>query len=218
MSVGSKSISLASELARAREGVLRRKTQSDMLEAQAKSKIAVAEAAQKEMAEIADSVALVQAFAGQIQTGIIERFEDLINRGIREIFKEDYKVQVVFEAKSNSFWADLYITLPGGNRVPMSKQGGGMKHLAAVLSRILYIVLDPTQPAKFMLLDETMKDLDEWRYPEGFRFIMDVATQLGIQVVWTTHSPVVSSKQLDIPGAVVMRFDIHDGKTVVKQL
>ncbi len=211
-------ISLDSEVRRARSLVTKRRTEYDMLTARALEQDARAADCAKEMQLLGDCVVVMQNFAGQIQTDIVTKFEDLLNRGIREIMKRDYKVQVVFEAKANSFWADVLVTLPNGNRIPISKDGGGLRHLAAILSRILYVVLDPTQPAKILFLDETMKDLDEWRYPEGFKFIMDICTQLDIQVIWVTHAAAISSKELDIPGAKIIRFDLEDNATVVNTL
>lgn len=211
-------ISLASEVSRARALTAKRRVEFNMLTERASERAEAADACRAEMQLLGDCVVVMQNFATQIQTGIIAKFEDLLNRGIREIFKRDYKAQVVFEAKANSFWADIYVTLPNGNRVPINNEGGGMRELASMLSRILYVVLDPTQPAKILFLDESLSQIDEWRYPDGFKFIMDICTQLGIQVIWITHNAAISSRELDLPEARIIRFDLENDQTVVNAI
>lgn len=171
-----------------------------------------------EATTISDAVLVTQAFAGQIQTGVIDKFEDLLNRGVRQIFERDYKIDIAFEAKANSFWADIYITLPGGNRIPMSTEGGGLKHFSALLSRILYIILDSTQPAKFLFLDESLAELDIWRSPAAYAFLTDVARELGIQIIFVTHNANVADGSNPLGFDRVIKFENIDGKTVTKTL
>lgn len=215
---GSTLTSLGSKLDAAEKRVAREVAELALLVSQHKQLADDVDVIKRDAQDVGDAILVVQAFAGQIQTGVIDKFENLLNRGIREIFDRDYKIDIEMEAKGNSFVADIYITLPGGNRIPMSTEGGGLKYLASMLSRILYLILDSTQPVKFLFLDETMADLDEWRYPQGFKFIMDVAAELGIQIVWITHSPAVSGQTLDLPGAKIIQFDLENDVTVTRAL
>ena len=91
-------------------------------------------------------------------------------------------------------------------------EGGGMKDVIAVLNRILYLVLDPTRPAKILMLDENLKALDSWRAPSTFPIITKMARELGIQVVWITHSaPVIMPSTVNMaPRGAAARPAISD--------
>ena len=209
---------LASEVSRARALTVKRRAEYDMLVARALEKDRAAAACAQEMQNLADCVVIMQNFAGQIQTGIVGKFEDLLNRGIREIFKRDYKVQVVFEAKANSFWADIMVTLPNGNRIPISKDGGGLKNMASLLSRILYLILDPTQPAKILFLDESLAGLDVWRSPEAYSFITATARGLGIQIIFITHNAEITSGENPSGFDRIIKFSNENDRTSVSTI
>jgi hypothetical protein len=211
--------SLESRIEIAREAVIRRRTEHDVLKAQKDVMEKNASALRVISQGLSDGVLLVQKFGSGIQTDVISRFEDLINRGIRQIFKRDYVVDIEFQAKANSFYADFYVTLPNGRRINLEHgEGGGLKHLAAILKRVLYLVLEPSQPAKILFFDENLKDLDVWRYTDGFKFIMGIARELGIQIIWVTHNQDICSGDFDIEDTKVLQFNLEDECTVVKKL
>jgi len=137
---------------------------------------------------IADGILLVQRFSEGIQTGVVQRFEDLLTKGIRQIFNKEYTISIEFSTQGNTLNADFFVTLPDGKKVNLAKgEGGGMRDLVAVLQRILYIVLEPSRPAKLLLLDENLKALDVGRAPAAFSFIKELCKELEIQVIFVTH-------------------------------
>jgi hypothetical protein len=166
-----------------------------------------------------DCVMLTQSFSGSIQTGVIKQFEDLLTRAIRQIFGRDYSITIEFQNKGNSLWADFLVKLPSGRLVSISNgEGGGMKDLVGVLNRILYLVIDPTQPARIVFMDENMADMDEWRSPFSFQFLVRVMRELGIQCIWITHNESVSSGDLAIDGAKIYKLAIENDRTVTELL
>jgi hypothetical protein len=176
--------------------------------------------AAREAAQLAgDCVMLTQSFSGSIQTGVIKQFEDLLTRAIRQIFGRDYSIIIEFQNKGNSLWADFLVKLPSGRLVSISNgEGGGMKDLVGVLNRILYLVIDPTQPARIVFMDENMADMDEWRSPFSFQFLVRVMRELGIQCVWITHNESVSSGDLVIDNAKIYKLAIENDRTVTELL
>lgn len=151
-------------------------------------KQATAEDMAKDVQGIADCVATTQKFSESIQSGIIGKFEDLLTRGVREIFDKDYKVKIEFSAPGNTLSAEFYVILPDGKMVNMAKgEGGGLRDLVAVLQRILYLILEPSQPAKVIFMDEALKFLDVDRAPLAFSFLKDLCSELGIQAIWVSH-------------------------------
>ena len=164
---------------------------------------------------LSDSIIMAQTFSGSIQTGVIKQFESLLTRAIRQIFGRDYVIDIEFQTKGNSFWADFYVTLPNGRRVSLSNgEGGGLKDLCSVLNRILYLVIDPTQPAKIVFLDENLADMDEWRSPQTFQLLVKIMTDLGLQAIWVTHNESVSSGNAALEDARIIKMHLENDKTV----
>ena len=155
---------------------------------------------------IGSAIALTQRFYDSIQADVVHRFEDLLTQGVRQIFGKNYTVHIEFTSnKANTIQADFFITLPDGKKVNLAKgEGGGLRDLVAVLQRVLYIVLEPTHPAKIIFMDESLKHLDRDRAAVAFPFIIGVLKELGIQAVWISHSD--SIKTIDgTPGVSIIR-------------
>lgn len=158
-----------------------------------------------------ECIVLAQSFSGSLQTDVVDKFEDLLTRAVRQVFGRDYTVHLVFEAKGNSFWADFHVTLPSGRRVTLSHgEGGGLKDLCSVLIRMLYLILDPTCPSRVVFLDENLSNLDSWRSPGGLTMLARIMSELGVQALWITHSDAVRSGEVSIPGARVLRMSMSD--------
>ena len=168
---------------------------------------------------LGDSVKLMQIFSGGIRTGVIQKFEELITNAIREIYGRDYSISIEFDdTKSGSIWAEFFVILPNGKKVNLAKEGGGLRDVVSVLSRVLYLMMDPSQPARFLVFDENLKNLDEWRSPNGIRLIFKVIRELGIQSIFITHKEVVSSGRIDLPDAKMYRFLLEDEKTKTEEV
>ena len=150
----------------------------------------------KKQQDISDEIILVQRFSEGIQTGVVGKFEDLLTRGVRQIFDKEYTVTIEFSTSGNTLNADFFITLPDGKKVNLaSGEGGGLRDLVAVLQRILYVVLEPSRPSRVVFMDENMKMLDSARAPGAFSFLRDLCRELDVQVVWVTHQE--SAKNLE---------------------
>ena len=168
---------------------------------------------------LGDSVKLMQIFSGSIRSGVILKFEELMTNAIREIYGRDYSIKIEFEfTKGGGVWADIYVILPSGKRINISKEGGGLKDVVSVLARILYLMMDPSQPAKLLIFDENIKNLDEWRSPEGIRLIFKVINELGIQSIFITHKEAISSGKVELPGAKIFRLRLEDEKSVCEEV
>lgn len=152
---------------------------------------------------VSECIILVQRFSEGIQTGVVHRFEDLLTRGVRQIFGKEYKVTIEFATSGNTLNADFFMTLPDGKKVSLANgEGGGMRDLVSVLQRILYVVLEPTRPARILFLDENLKALDVGRAPAAFTFIKELCRELDIQVVFVTHQQ--AATEIDSDGMRVV--------------
>ena len=167
---------------------------------------------------LADGILLMQAFSNTLRSDIIAKFENLLTDGVRRVFQKDYKITIEFQNMGNSVYADFMVTLPCGKRVNIvNGEGGGLKDFVGVLMRMLYIVLEPSKPARFICLDECFKAVDADRAPIAFRFIADLAKELDIQVLFITHSQAVKTLG-DLTGIDVLEI-VHNGtESVVRKL
>lgn len=187
---------LSRSVSEAERLLAKKEAEEDMLKAELTSKRLRLDEATSAVTKLSDGVTLIQKFSDGMQTGIIQRFEDLLTRGVRQIFDKDYAIRIEFQSKGNGVSADFYAILPDGKKVNLAKgEGGGLKDLVGVLQRVLYIILEPSHPAKLLVLDENMKHLDAARAPIAFAFISDLCKELGIQVIWVTHSDAAKGLQ-----------------------
>lgn len=173
----------------------------DTVIAMANAKVEAVKELNAKQQSIADCILLVQKFSEGLQSGVVQRFEDLLTRGIRTIFNKDYIVSIEFATSGNTLNADFFITLPDGKKVNLAKgEGGGMRDMVAVLQRVLYIILEPSHPARILFMDEDLKMLDSERAPAAFEFIRSLTAELDIQVVWITHQQSVRDSIADDTG------------------
>jgi len=194
-------MSLLSRYESIKNNLIAREAERNILMGQYDSKAAEKQDTSLTMQNIDDGMITVQTFSQSIQTEIVQKFEDLLTRGIREIFGRDLKVSIEFEAKGNSYYADFFVILPDGKKVSMAKgEGGGLSDFVSVLQRILYIILEPSHPEKIIFFDENMKFMDSSRAPEAFHFIRGILEELEIQCIWITHQGAV--KSLNSEGSV----------------
>ena len=165
--------------------------------------------------QLGDGITLVQTFATTLQSDVVHKFEDLLTRGVRAVFQEDVKIIIEFSSSANNVNADFMAVLPDGKKINIAVDGGGLRDLVGVLMRLLYLVLEPTMPSKIMLLDESFKALDANRAAIAFKFIADVARELGIQCVWITHAGAARAMS-EVDGASVLEISKVDGVSQVK--
>ena len=159
---------------------------------------------------ISDGVLLMQRFAVGLRSDVITKFEDLLTKGVRQVFNVDYKISIEFTNSGNAVHADFMVKLPNSKKVNLATgEGGGLRDFVGILQRILYIILEPSLPAKVLFIDEGLKALDVDRSPEAFRFISQLTMELGIQVVFITHSQAAKTLS-DTPGVMVLEVS-HDG-------
>lgn len=159
--------------------------------------------------QLGDAVTLMQTFSASLRTDIVQKFEDLLTKGVRQVFQKDYKITIEFTDSANSVYADFFVTLPDGKKVNLANEGGGLRDFVGILQRILYIILEPSVPSRILFLDENLKALDSERSPIAFKFISELAIELGIQMVFVTHSHAAKA-MIDTEGVSLLEIS-NDG-------
>jgi DNA repair exonuclease SbcCD ATPase subunit len=151
---------------------------------------------EKELNDISDristlenSIKVLQDFHLNLEVGIIKKFEELITKGIQEIFGKQYKFIIEFKNENVGTSADFYVKTPENDKIInlINGEGGGIKDFISVLIRMLYLILEPSKPAKILFLDENLKHLDRERAIKALKFIKELAEKLDIQIIFITH-------------------------------
>lgn len=204
---------LAKQVEEAKDGLVRRRANMQSLAALIDGEEDDTEIYTSETINLTDSIAVLQNYSNSIRMDIITKFEDLITSGVREVFNKDYSIKIEFSNPGNSYHAEFYVILPDGKKINLAAgEGGGLRDFISVLQRMLYIILEPTKPAKIMFLDENMKMLDSTRSTAAFKFIAGLAKELNIQVLMITHSAAAIS--LAGTGAATVIEIGNDGEQV----
>lgn len=207
---------LEKRLATSKDGLLRKKAERDATSALLKQEKDTLESTTAGVSGLGNSIAVVQNFSSNMRTDVISRFEELITSGVRRVFNKDYKIKIEFSASGTSYHADFFVMLGDGKKVNLAVgEGGGLRDIISVLQRILYIVLEPTAPAKIVFLDENLKALDSERSVAAFTFISGLCKELGVQVVSITHAQ--AAKSMSETGiASVLEISNDNGEANVK--
>jgi uncharacterized protein YjgD (DUF1641 family) len=166
--------------------------------------------------QLTDGITLMQTFSTTLRSDVVGKFEDLLTKGVREVFKKDYKITIEFTNQANAVYADFYVTLPDGKKINLANgEGGGLRDFVGILQRLLYIILEPTQPSRILFIDEGLKALDVERSPIAFKFIAELTHELGIQVIFITHSQAAKAMS-GTEGTSVVEISNDGDQSVVK--
>ncbi len=200
------------------EEMIRRRANRDALAHVIESEQDNSAALRKEVQDLADAIGLMQKFAGSLRSDVVKRFEDLLTRGARHVFEEDYRITLEFSESANNVAAEVYVTLPNGRKVNITNgEGGGLKDFVAVLQRMLYLVLEPSLPSRVLFIDESFKALDAERASRAFAFVAELAHELDIQVMFITHEQGARA-MADVAGVSLLHFTKVGGESQAKAI
>lgn len=199
-----------------RMDVIKRRANGDALANVIASERTNIDELQEKVTNLTDGVSLIQTFSTTLRSDVVQKFEDLLTKGVRQVFNKDYQISIEFQNTGNSIYADFYVTLPDGKKINLANgEGGGLRDFVGILQRILYIVLEPTMPSRVLFLDENLKALDAERSPIAFKFISELAIELGIQVVFVTHSQAAKA-MADNPGVSILEVGFDGTQSQAK--
>lgn len=103
-----------------------------------------------------------------------------------------------FDANEHDYWAD--------------EVSEGVLYFLALLS-----IIKQPDPPKLLMLEEPEKGIHPRRINEVIDYIFELADEKGIQIMLTTHSPMVVDKFSDFPENIFV-FDKEKDQTIVRNL
>lgn len=118
---------------------------------------------------------------------------------LKKTYKRDtFKKLGVSDHKGNIFWAE--------------ELSEGALYFIALLA-----IIHQPNPPKLLLLEEPEKGIHPRRITEVIQFIQRLAHEKDIQVIMTTHSPIVIDQFAHAPESIFV-FDKENGETKVRNL
>lgn len=173
---------------------------------------------ESEISILEKSGKILQSFLSSVEHDIINRFENLISSGVKEVFEKNYEIKIVFSNTQNNINADFIVRLPDGKEVNIYEgEGGGLKDFISVLQRILYIILEPNRPDKILFLDENLKHLDATRAIKAFNFIRKLTKELDVQILFITHLDILNKISMEEDDNIIEVSNIN-GQSIINHI
>jgi len=151
------------------------------------------------------------------QPEVFELIKNDLKKCIPEFSEINFQSIPSNEALEKQFGPGTY------KRIGLTDGRQGVKYWADELSEgtlyflALLCIINQPNPPKLLLLEEPEKGIHPRRIFEVIQFIFRLAEEKDVQVIMTTHSPIVVDMFKDMPESVFI-FDKEEGATYVKNL
>jgi predicted ATPase len=142
-----------------------------------------------------------KAIFDEIQNKLAECVGDVVRLASPTVRVADgYKLRLkLFDKADNDYWAD--------------EVSEGVLYFLALLC-----IINQPKPPKLLLLEEPEKGIHPRRIKEVIEFIRRLVAEKDVQVIMTTHSPLVLNEFNDSPECVFIFDKDEEGATHVKNL
>jgi DNA repair exonuclease SbcCD ATPase subunit len=135
-----------------------------------------------------EAQALIQAVAAEVQGKAQRKVSALVSRCLREVFGEHaYLFRLKLEAKRGKTEARPVFVRDGKELDPVDESGLGQVDVAAFALRLAALLLHNPPVRRMMVLDEPFKWVSEEYLPRVRDLLEALATELGVQIVMSTH-------------------------------
>lgn len=207
-------------------GVQSRRRLIDGRQGEARSVLTRAQAVKQEMEALAEEVATLEksgavlnSLGEERQLKAQETIEELVTRGLQEIFDETLSFHIIQTVKAKAASVEFVVrtTLEGGDVVDtpvMDARGGGLAATIGFLLRVVILLLKKGQDEdNILILDETFAHVSADYLPNLSEFLRELVDKTGIQIIMVTHQT-----ELTENADVVYRFTTVNGQTKVEKV
>jgi len=139
-----------------------------------------------------------------------EVFERIL-KDFRECVKEFNQINFPSD-KDSVGYIKLQFTDKFGQKYLADQVSEGVLYFLALLA-----IIHQPMPPKILLLEEPERGIHPTRITEVVEFIFRLAEEKGIQVILSSHHPLIVEEFKDIPESIFV-FDKVDGETKIKNL
>ncbi len=117
------------------------------------------------------------------------KVEALVDAGVKYVFGAHYSFKVKSELSGKQLRTKFYIEEDGLELNILDAAGGGIGDVVAFLLRVVMLVLRRPAQNRVLILDESLKFLSSEYLSKMATFIPEMAQNLGVQIIMTTHRP-----------------------------
>ena|ERR1700733_14581258 len=132
---------------------------------------------------------LLQHVAQQVQETAHRQISQVVTRCLKSVFGEGaYEFRIDFERKRGKTEARLFFVREGQEVDPMEAAGGGVLDIASLALRVAALMLARPRRRRLICLDEPCRFLSRANQEKARELLETLASELGFQVILTTHS------------------------------
>lgn len=207
------------------ESILQSKRREhDALKGEARSVLTRAKDVKEEIGRLQEEIAILDktsivlnSLGEERQLKAQDTIEQLVTRGLQQIFDESLSFHIVQAVKSKAASVEFVVrtTLADGvvDTPVMDARGGGLAATIGFLLRVVILLLKRQVEGNILILDETFAMVSD-EYLDGVgEFLRELVDKTGIQVLMVTHQPAFSEY-----ADAVYRFSTENGKTKVESM
>lgn len=150
----------------------------------------------------------------RVRTQLYGQFEHLVNLGLQAVFGDDIVLRFVSADKARRIHEQPRIYRKIGSEMIevnlVDDDAGGLVDVVSFLLRLAMLVSVSPPPRKFLMLDEPFKHLSAEYCPLVADMMAQLSERLGIQILMTTHNPLLIS-------AADVIYRLEGGKATIEQ-
>lgn len=145
--------------------------------------------AQQREDDVVQAQVLVQVVAERVQESAHRQIASVVSRCLEAVFDRPYEFRIDFARKRGRTEANLTFVRDGKSlEDPINESGGGAIDIAAFALRLAALTLSLPKKRKLLVMDEPWKNLSSEYRPALSELVMQLAEEMNIQFLITTHS------------------------------
>lgn len=131
----------------------------------------------------------IDKFADEYQGRVISFVEDLVTKGLLDVFGEGLGFKILSKERANQTTYDFVIvdSYVGTEVDPITAKGGGVVEVTAVLLRVILLYLNRHRLRQILVLDENLSHLALEYVPAMAELLRRLTDKLGIQIILISH-------------------------------
>lgn len=173
------------------------KVKSDLLQKEEASLLSDIQTAKAEMKLFESSAEVLKVATAIRKQEMQTKIEELVTKGVRAVFqRDDYTFRFKLNVTSKYIAMVPIIESTHDNQKIendiLDGHGGGLADIVSFILRVTFLVISRPKLARFMIVDEMFKHVDEGRIRGVTTLLKELSQSLGIQFVLVTHQTELS--------------------------
>lgn len=145
---------------------------------------------------ISQASLFLQSLSDTARIQVIEKISGLVTEVLQAVKGENWQFKMVLGTERNQPDLKFYLRDLKANKdldIELSC-GGTIANLVSLALRVALLMKWPVKQDKVLILDEDMKMVSAKDQELAGDFVRKLAEQLGLQIIFVTHSEILSSK------------------------